>query len=76
MSIQVTDQHSGPIVPERHDAPRDEADRNCSKSILQGWQIVDLEREPRRRDVGAGQRHRPTSRGAGRSIAGGLSASG
>jgi hypothetical protein len=69
VSVQVTDQQSGPIVPERHDARRDQADTSCSKSVLQGWQIVDLEREPRRRDVVAGQRRGPSSRGAGRSIA-------
>jgi hypothetical protein len=68
VSVQVTDQQSGPIVPKRHAARRDEADTSCSKSALQGRQIVDLEREPRRRDVVAGRRRGPASRGAGRSM--------
>jgi hypothetical protein len=51
VSVQLTDQQSRPIVPERHHARRDAADTSCSKSVLEGWQIIDLEREPRCRNV-------------------------
>ena len=69
MSVRIADQQSRPIVAEHHDARRDERDTSCSKSALQGWQIVDFERKPRRRDVVAGRRRGPTSRGPRRSIA-------
>jgi hypothetical protein len=62
VSVQITDRQSRPIVPERHDARRDDADTSCSKPVLAGWQIIDLEREPRCRGVIAGL---PASRGAG-----------
>ena len=69
MSVRIADQQSRPIIPERHSSGRDEADTRCSKPVLQGCHIVDLEREPRRRNVVAVQRRRRASREAGRSIA-------
>ena len=68
MSVRIADQQSRPIIPERHSSGRDEADMRCSKPVLQGCHIVDLEYEPRRRNVVAVQRRRRASRKAGRSI--------
>jgi hypothetical protein len=69
MSVRIADQQSRPIILERYGSGRDDADMFCSKRVFQGWQMVDLEREPRRRNVVAPQRLRRASRGARRSIA-------
>ena len=69
MSVRIADQQSQPVIRERHGSGRDEADTRCCKLVLQGRQIVDLDGQPRRRNVVAAQRRRRASRGAGRSIA-------
>src|SRR6266853_2243802 len=69
VSVRIADQQSRPIIPERHGSGRDEADTRCCKLVLQGRHIVDLDGQPRRRNVVAAQRRRRASRGAGRSIA-------
>ncbi len=68
MSVRIADQQSRPIIPQRHGSGRDEADTRCCKPVLQGWHIVDLEREPCRRNVVAGQRRRRACQ-AGRAVA-------
>jgi hypothetical protein len=69
VSVWIPDQQSRPIIPERYGSGRDEADMLCGKRVFQGWQIVDLEREPRRCNVVAAQRRRRASLATGRSIA-------
>src|SRR5262249_15892972 len=69
VSVRIADQQSRPIIPERYGSGRDEADTRCSKPVLQGWQIVDLERGRGGRNVIAAKRPRHPSGGARRSIA-------
>jgi hypothetical protein len=61
VSVRIADQWSRPIILKRHGSGRDEADTRWREPVLQGWQIVDLERESRCRNVVAGQRRRRTA---------------
>jgi hypothetical protein len=45
VSVRIADQWSRPIILKRHGSGRDEADTRWREPVLQGWQIVDLERE-------------------------------
>src|SRR5689334_8848907 len=64
VSVRIADQQSRTISRERHGSARDKAHTRCRKPALECWHIVDLKREPRRRNVVAGQRRRSASRWA------------